>query len=95
MLEYLKTHILEEIEGAIDYWSKAVEHKKDDWGCLFRKMAEMELEHANVLTKMFLKMEKPKAVTDAEYSAMHKEILDSYADGMSKVEAMKKIYWAE
>ena len=95
MLEYLKTHILEEIDGAIDYMTKAVEHKKDEWGCMFRKMADMELEHANALTKMFMKTEKPKTVTEAEYTEMHKAILDAYASGMSKVEAMKKLYWAE
>ena len=95
MLDYLKKHILEEIEGAEDYYAKAVEHKKDEWGCLFRKMADMELEHANALTKMFLKIEKPETVTDADYSVMHKAILDAYADGMGKIEAMKKLYWTE
>ena len=95
MLEYLKKHILEEVDGAVDYWTKAVEHKKDEWGCLFRKMGDMELEHANALTKMFMKTDKPKTVTEAEYTEMHKAILDAYANGMSKVEAMKKLYWAE
>lgn len=95
MLEYLKKHIVEEIDGAQDYMAKAVEHKKDEMGCMFRKMADMELEHANALTKMFMRTDKPKTVTDAEYTEMHKAILDAYAEGMSKVEAMKKIYWAE
>lgn len=95
MLKYLKDHILEEISGAQDYMTKAVENKKTDWGCIFRKMADMELEHANALTKMFMKIDKPKTVTDAEYTEMHKAILDAYADGMGKIEAMKKIYWAE
>ena len=58
-------------------------------------MADMELEHANALTKMFMKAEKPKTVTDADYAQMQKEILDAYATGMGKVEAMKKLYWAE
>ena len=95
MLKYLKDHILEEIDGAIDYWTKAIEHKGTDWGCVFRKMGDMELEHANAMTKMFNKIDKPKSVTDAEYAEMHKAILDAYANGMSKVEAMKKLYWAE
>jgi len=95
MLDYLKKHILEEINGALDYWAKAVEHKKDEWGCVFRKMADMELDHANQLTKMFMKIEKPKNVTDADYAEIYKHILDAYADGMGKVEAMKKLYWAE
>ena len=95
MHKYLKDHILEEIEGAIDYMTKAVEHKKDEWGHVFCKMANMELDHANALTKMYMKTEKPETMTDADYSEMTKAILTAYSDGMSKVEAMKKLYWAE
>ena len=94
MHKYLHDHIVEEIDGAVDYWSKAVEHKGTDMGCMFRRMAEMELEHANALTKMFTKAEKPKSVTDADYVAMYKGILDAYSEGMGKVEALKKLYWA-
>ena len=93
MHKYLKDHILDEIDGAIDYMTKAVEHKKDEWGSVFCRMAQMELDHANALTKMYMQIEKPKTVTDAEYSEMTKSILNSYAEGMGKVEAMKKLYW--
>ena len=95
MLKYLTAHILEEIEGAEDYLAKAIEHKGKQCGQMFYSMAMMELEHANALTKMFNKAEKPKAVTDAEYAEMYKGILDAYSEGMGKVEAMKKLYWAE
>ena len=95
MLEYLQEHILEEIDGAVDYWTKAVEHKNDEWGILFRQMANMEIEHANVLTKIFSKTPKSNEITDKDYAEMYKKIMDSYTHNMSKIENLKKMYWAE
>lgn len=94
MLKYLASHITEELEGAVDYMTKAVEHKSHDCGETFYHMSMMELEHANALLKMFRKQERPKAMTDADYGELHKQILDSYTDSMSKIEAMRKLYWA-
>lgn len=94
MLAYLKDHILEEINGAMDYMSKAVEHKKEPCGSKFYKMSEMEIEHANALLKMFNATEKPSTTTDAEYSAMQKAILDTYSNTMAKYTEMKKLYWS-
>ena len=34
----------------------------------------------------------PFDMADKDYSAMLKEILDKFADGMAKFEAMKKVY---
>jgi hypothetical protein len=34
-----------------------------------------------------------KSMTEAEHK-MYKEILDAYAEGMTKLESMKKAYWA-
>ena len=93
MLKYLKDHIKEEIEGAVDYMTKAVEKKGHRCGEMFRQMSGMELEHANSLLKMFRAEEKPKTITDADYAEMYKEILDAYSEGMGKIETMKKIYW--
>lgn len=93
MLEYLKKHIPEEIDGAMDYYEKAIDKKKSWCGPVFYRMAEMEVEHANALTKMFTEAEKPESVTDAEYSKMHKEILEKYAESMAKIEHLKKLYW--
>ena len=95
MLEYLKSHILEEIDGAIDYMMKAIEQRGTVDGVKFYKMAEMEVEHANCLTKMFNSAEKPANVTDADYAKMHKEIMDKYATSMSKLEVLKKLYWTQ
>lgn len=60
MHEYLSKHIHEEIEGAMDYMTKALEWKakNTDIAHKFYKMSEMELEHANCLTKMFNSMDK-------------------------------------
>ena len=95
MHDYLSKHIHEEIDGAIDYLTKALEWKSKDpnKAMKFYKMSEMEVEHANCLTKMFNSLEKPDNVADAEYSAMQKDIINSYAQSMSKIENMKKLYW--
>ena len=95
MLKYLHDHILEEVKGAEDYMAKAIEHKGKQCGQMFYSMAMMELDHANKLTKMYNATDKPKTITDADYSAMTKAILDAYSMGMSKIEAMKKLYWSE
>lgn len=92
MLEYLKKHIVDEIDGAIDYYEKAIDKKGTMCGNTFYKMAEMEVEHANALTKMFSEKEKPESMSDSEYSKMHKEILDKYAESMAKIEHLKKLY---
>ena len=95
MHEYLSKHIHEEIDGAIDYMTKALEWKTKDRGIAakFYKMSEMEVEHANCLTKMFTSTPKPDTVTDAEFSATQKNIIDAYTQSMSKIENMKKLYW--
>lgn len=93
MLEYLKDHIVEEIEGALDYMSKAVKYKAQAWGPKFYDMSMTELGHANCLTKMFIAQEKPEEMTDAVYAQMQKAVLDNYSVGMGKIEGMKKLYW--
>lgn len=95
MHEYLKNHIREEIDGAIDYLEKAIELKKThpDWAAKFMKMSDMEVEHANCMTKMFASEEKPKDIESSLFSAMQKEIIDIYANSMNKIEGMKTLYW--
>jgi len=102
MLKYIHDHILEELDGAVDYWTKAVEHRDSQAGAIFRHMAEAELEHANSLTKMFNKVEIPKSsistttgTAQEDYSKMYKDILNAYTDTMTKIEAMKKLYWSK
>lgn len=96
MHEYLKDHIHEEIEGAIDYMTMAIELKTQhpELSMKFIKMSDMEAEHANCLTKMFNSIEKPSTVTDKEYAAMLKSIINDYSESMGKIESMKKLYWS-
>ena len=95
MLKFLKEHIVEEIDDAITYMTKALEHKGSPEGCTFRKMADMELEHANALTKMFKDTERPDDMTSAEYAEVQKGVLDKYITAMGQIEAMRKMYWKE
>lgn len=96
MLEYLKNHIKEEVEGAIDYYTKAIELKKThpEWAAKFFTMAGMEVEHANCMTKMFNTMHKPEDVSIDDYSKMQTEVIDVYTMSMSKIETLKKMYWS-
>ena len=93
MLEYIKEHIIEELQGAVDYWTKALENKGTDNGIIFKHMAEAEIEHANSLTKMLKHVEIPKS--SKMDSDPYKEILDEYTTAMNKIEAIKKLYWAK
>ena len=93
MLTYLKDHIIEEVDGAIDYMKKALEFKGTPEGCKFRRMSEMELEHANALTEMFKDEKKPATMSDADYADTQKTVLDKYITAMGQYEAMKKLYW--
>ena len=97
MINYLTRHIKEEIEGAIDYMTKALELKSShpDMAAKFYRMSEMEIEHASCLTKMFNSTEKPDDMAIEDYSAAQKSIINDYTTSMSKVEAMKKLYWTK
>ena len=92
MLHYLKDHIIDEIDDANEYMAKAVEHKGTPCGETFMVLAKQESQHANMLYSMFRNKEKPESMTDKDHSTMLKEILDKFADGMAKFEAMKKVY---
>ena len=92
--KYLKDHIVDEIDGAMDYMEKAIEYKNSPMGGKFYKMAEMELEHANCMTKMFNNLDKSEDITGEDYSKMYKDILDVYSTSMGKIEAMKKLYYS-
>lgn len=92
MLQYLKERIVDEIDDANAYMAKAVEHKGTLCGETFMTLAKQESQHANMLYDMFRRKEKPEDMANKDYSAMLKEILDKFADGMVKFEAMKKVY---
>ena len=95
MLTFLKERIIDELKDALIYMEKAVENKHKSCGQTFYHLADGEVAHANHLVKTFRMTEKPANVTDADYSAMMKSILDAYSEDMGKYEAMKKLYWSE
>lgn len=94
MLEYIKEHIIEELDGAVEYWTKALECKDEAMGTMFRHMADAELEHANTLTKMLKKIE-PDESNMKESDTIYKNILEAYSSAMNKIEMIKKLYWAK
>lgn len=94
MLEYIKEHIIEELQGAVDYWTKALENKGTENGMIFKHMADAEIDHANCLTKMLKHIEAPKS-SKIDSENVYKEILDEYTMAMNKIEAIKKLYWAK
>ena len=93
MMKYLEKHILEELDGAEDYMTEAVAHKGTTCGEQFRMMSDMEAQHANTLLRMLNKKERPEEMTEAEYAAMLKRIMDKYTTVMTTVEKMKHVYW--
>ena len=94
-LKLTKDHIIDELSDAINYMEKAVENKGTEWGCYFHSMSKNEVEHANLLLKMFNKSEKPSSLTDKDYMEMYKSIMEAYTTSMTKLEALKKLYWKE
>ena len=92
MLDYIKEHIIEELEGAVDYWTKALESNGTNNSILFKHMAEAEIEHANTLTKMLKHVEVSKDSKQNEDN-IYKDILEEYTTAMNKIEAIKKLYW--
>lgn len=97
MLKYLKDHILEEIEGSIDYLEKAIELKgmqHPNAAGKFYRMSEMELDHANCMTKMVGEFKMDNGSSDSEEKELYRGILDAYSNGMAKIEALKKLYYS-
>ena len=92
MHNYIKNHIIEELEGATDYWSKAVNYKGTRIGETFKNMAEAELEHANSLLEIFNKLETNNYYIEEK---MYREILDAYSDKMYKIAKLERLYKKE
>ena len=92
MHNYIKNHILEELEGAADYWTKAVDYKGTRIGETFKNMAEAELEHANSLLEIFNKLETNDYYIEEE---MYREILDAYSKAMYKIAKLERLYKKE
>jgi hypothetical protein len=94
MVKYLRDHIKEEIGGAKEYFTKAVEMKakNPEWAMKFYKMGETEIDHATCLTKMLDKTKKPETMTDLEYSEVQKSVINEYVTSMGEIDSLKKLY---
>lgn len=92
MHKYIKNHIVEELDGAVDYWSKAVDYKRTLIGETFKNMAEAELDHANSLLEIFNKLETNDYYIEEQ---MYTEILDAYSEAMYKIAKLRRLYKKE
>ena len=90
----IKENIIEELNDAVKYMENAVEHKGTLFGEYFCSMSKNELEHANILLKMFNKSEKSDKISDSDHVKMYKEIMEEYSNAMTKIESLKKIFWS-
>lgn len=93
MCKYLHDHILEELDGAKDYMSKAVKLKSShpSMARKFYRMSEMEAEHANALANMFTSI----SADDICHAEMYKDIMEGYNVNMTEVSNLKKLYHSE
>jgi len=94
-LKETKDRIIDELTDAIKYMQKAVEHKGTEWGTWFCQMSKNEIEHANILLKMFTKTKSQEDVSDATHKELYSTIMESYITAMTKIENLKKLYWSE
>ena len=93
MCEYLKNHIVEELEGAKDYMTKAIELKEKypAWSKKFYQMSEMEIEHANCMNKIFAGISESD---EPCHDSLYREVLEAYTKYMTEVSSLKKIYYS-
>ena len=77
--DYLKEHICEELDGAKEYASRAIELKPmaANWSKMLIEMAAAELNHANYLHKMLVEYYQKISAT---YSEVPDYIEESYKE---------------
>lgn len=92
MSEYLKEHILEELDDAVGYMKKAVAHKGEYCSSIFKLMADDEIRHANGLLNMF--NSNFKNDQSAEITKMKSDILDGYTEKMNEFTSLKNAYFS-
>ena len=97
-LEYFHDKICDELSGAEDYITFAMEVRAMDasFGKQFADMSAMELDHATRLYKMFeqyyAQASKAFSVIPEHMSEMQKEIAHKYMKGYAKVKALHDAY---
>lgn len=97
-IDYFKTHIEEELEGAKDYIKRAIEIKPMEpaWSKSLVEMSAQELAHANHLFDMFNEYyvilggsftEIPKYIVDTR-----EEITEMYTECCAVIKLMHSMY---
>ena len=95
-LEYFKSQIKEELDGAKEYIDKALESKFDCpvWSRTFANMAEIEISHAENLKKMleeFIKDMKKDGISSASApEETYKECMKEISEAIAYVNNMKR-----
>ena len=92
--KWFKEEICEELEGAANYLKCAIDTMKShhEWSKKFRKMADMEQEHATCLYKMFVEMYTETQGNDSYMTAMRDEIMNCFSKHMRTIEDYKTTY---
>lgn len=97
-LDYFKSHIKEELEGAKDYIKRAIEIKPMDpnWAKMFVEMSTAELNHANYLYTMFIQyvdiLDKSFPNTPDYIFECKNKVTDIYTEMSAKVKMMHEMY---
>jgi len=91
---YFKEQICEELDGASQYLKKAIDCVKThpEWSKEFKRMSEMEQEHATTLYKMFMEMYTGQETKDPWMEQMRDAIMDCFSRQMRKIEDLKATY---
>ena len=102
-LEYFKTQIRDELDGAKEYIEKAIESKisHPSWSNCFVGMSDAEIEHATKLMKMMEEcMRKNRGLKSEESSltssstvnpeTVYKDMMKEYGETMTYVTNMKR-----
>ena len=94
---YLKDHMFEEVSGAKDYMRKAIylKQKHPDRSKQFYDMANMELEHARALYKMFCedyKQINSDPALEAYMEPFKKSADDCFMEKIGTVKYMQETY---
>lgn len=98
-VKYFKSQIIDELEGAHNYIRKAIEMRLShpEWSKTFAEMSEVEVTHSSKLYNMFEDYckhitEKNDGDTPSYLRSMHNELMDEYADMMTKIKRLHDMY---
>lgn len=95
--EYYKSHICEELEGAMQYAKAALELKASNpsWSNTFLAMCTQELSHAknfyDMFTEYYTKAVAPYKEQPKYFRDMRQEIVDLYTKGYAEAKCVQEM----